>query len=635
MDFKNFYSNIFKNSNLEDLPVKFNNYDYNTFCNLPQIFNNSITNIGIGTTNPKYKLDVNGIVNCSNLMLNNKQFTLSNLSNIYLSNNIFNNTVYWNKITNIKVQQPIFLNTNNQLNLNFNSNILELDSNNKLSIKGIKNNVFTGKISNINNITGIIQINSNISNLLAIDNSNIRIANISNSTYILNLSNTQINQDLNIRFQDNTTGFNSNNGLIIGKNANNDGYFWNYYNGDIIFRINENNLLYSIFQKKTPWGIYFAEDYDSSTNILYNYIRNNNRNATCTGTITSVWGNGNGANCNISYITGGTTATVNFGSGSLPLNFTVCSLTRYNGATKGRIINSSTSGFLHGHWNTYKGVCYYDGWKTIYGDRTLGNQTDWLCCIGRNNNSIPTNIICDGIPVGGNVGGIGGYNITINNSEVSDWAFSLLMVWDQFLTDTEVFYINKLVSDYMDKGISIRNILNKMEDFKLSANGNTGIGVINPKSILDVNGHITAKTYYYVRNTTAIPSDTNSFTIRFTNLVTNTNMDGSIITYTSDSTNGDYFTINKTGFYIINAIIGNSNSSSYFWMDKNKSSLTNCLTDTNTIVIRSKGTQNDEILSFRGILDINDIIRIKTSPISSLTSSNRYTLTIAFIMENK
>jgi hypothetical protein len=640
MNFENLYSNIFKNSNLSNLPITFSNYDYTTYLNTPNIFNNTTQNIGINTNNPKYKLDVNGIINCSNLIINNKSF---NINNLYTSNNIFDNTVYWNRIIDIKTQNPIILNTNNELKLNYNSNIFEIDSNNKFSLKQISvinsNNsnsyLFSGKISSISNLIGQQQLNSNISNLLAINLSNVRIANISNANAILNLSNSVANQELMIRFTDNTTGFNSNNGLIFGKNANNDCLFWNYYNADINFRISENNLLYSIFQKKIPWGIYFAEDYESSTNILYNYIRNNGRNATCTGTITSSWGNGNGANSNIFYITGGTTATINFGTGSLPPNFTLCSLTRYNGATKGRIINSTPGNFIHGHWNTYKGVCHYDGWKTIYGDRTLGNQNDWLCCIGRNNNSIPTNIICDGIPVGGNVGGVGGYNLTINTSEVSDWAFSLVMIWDQFLTDTEVFYLNKLVSDYTDKGISIRNIINKMEDFKISSNGNIGVGVINPQSLFEINGHLTTPTYYYSRTTTAIPTDTTSFTIRFTNLVRNLNMDTNIITYTSDATNGDYFTINKTGLYLINAILGNSNGSSYFWMDKNKASTVNCLNDTNTIIIKSKGVSNDDTISFRGILDATDVIRIKTSPISSLTASSRYSLNISFLMEVK
>jgi len=648
MNFENFYSNLFKNSNLLDLPITFSNYEYNSLLNTPNIFNNTTQNIGINTNNPKYKLDVNGTINCSNLIINNKNFDIVNL---YTSNNLFDNTIYWNKIINIKTQQPIFINTNNELNLNYNSNIFELDKNfnNRLTLKNfnfLTSNIyntsntsntylFTGKISTINNINGIQQINSNISNLLATNNSNITITNISNVNAILNLSNAISNQELTIRFTDQTTGFTSSNGFVFGKNSNNDGLIWNYYNGDINFRVSENNLLYSIFQKKLPWGVYFAEDYNSSTNTLFNYIRNNGRNATCTGTISSVWGNGSGANSNIYYITGGTSATINFGSGSLPPNFTVCSLTRYNGATKRRIINSTPGNFLHGHWNTYKGVCHYDGWKTIHADRTLGNQNDWLCCIGRNNNSIPTNIICDGIPVGGNVGGTGGYNLTINTSEASDWAFSLLMVWDQFLTDDEVFYLNKLVSDYTDKGISIRNILNKMEDFKITSNGNIGLGVINPQSLFEVNGHLTTPTYYYSRTTSAIPSDTNSFTVRFTNLVRNLNMDSNIITYISDATNGDYFTINKTGFYIINAIMGNSNGSSYFWMDKNKATTVNCLIDTNTITIRSKGVLNDEILSFRGILDINDVIRIKTSPISSLTTSSRYSLNISFLMEVK
>jgi len=632
MNFENFYSNLFKGANINNLPISFSNNDYTDFINTPQIFNNTNLNIGINTNNPKYKLDVNGIINCSNLILNNKPF---NLTDIYTSNNTFDNTIYWNKVMNIKTEVPIFINTNNKLEFAYDTNIFDIDSNNQLTMKGFKDNKFTGKIGSINNIIGINEINSNISNLLINNNSNIRISNISNANALLNLSNAQINQESVIRFTDNTTGFNSNNGLIIGKNANNDCLFWNYYNSDIIFRISENNLLYSIFQKKTPWGIYFAEDYVASQNILYNYIRTNNRNATCTGTISSFWGNGNGANSNIYYITGGTSATVNFGSGSLPPNFTVCSLTRYNGSTKRRIINSSPGNFLHGHWGSYKGVCHYDGWKTIYGDRNFGNQMDWLCCIGRNNNSIPTNILNDGVPVGGNVGGNGGYNITINTSETSDWAFSLLMVWDQFLTDAEVFYLNKLVSNYMNNGVSIRNILNKMEDLKVANNGNIGVGVINPQSTFEVNGHLTTKTYFYNRTTSAIPSTTSSFTIRFTDLISNINMDGSIITYTSDSTNGDYFQINKTGYYIINVIIGNSNSNAYFWIDKNKTSTSDCLADTNTLVIRSRGLQNDESLSFRGILDINDIIRIKSSPIASLSVSNRYSLNIILMYEVK
>lgn len=633
MDYTRFYSNLFNNSNLNDLPIKIANYDYKSFINTPNIFQGT-SNIGIGTDNPKYNLDVIGTIKCSNLFVNNKEF---NIVDYYTSNNYFNNTIYWNKIIDIKSQYPINIDINNKLKLNYDTNVFYTDNQNNLSLKCFNDNKYTGKILSVYNINNFNLINTNISNLLANNSSNVKLNDITNVNSILNLSNTQTNSETMIRFTDNSTGFNSNNGFIFGKNNINNCLFWNYFNSDIIFRISENNLLYSIFQKKTPWGLYFAEDYDSSTNILYNYIRTNDRNATCSGTISKFWGNGNGANCNITYLTGNTSANINFGSGSLPTNFTVCSLTRYNGATRRRIMMSSPGDYLQGHWNTFRGVCHYNGWKTIYGDRTLGNQMDWLCCIGRNNNSIPTNIICDGIPVGGNVGGIGNFNLTVNtgNGETSDWAFSLAMVWDQFLTDDEVFFIDKLVNNYMNRGISIRNLINKFEDCKIANNGNIGLGVINPQSLLEVNGHITTKRYYYSRTTTAIPSNATSFTIIFSNLIENTNMDSAIITYTSDNTNGDYFTIKKTGLYLINVILGNSNSNSYFWIDKNKTSISDCLQDINTIIVRSKGTQNDEILSFRGILDTNDIIRIKSSPIASLITSNRYTLNISFLMEVK
>lgn len=226
--------------------------------------------------------------------------------------------------------------------MNYNSNIFEIN-NNKLSIKGLNQDTFSGKISNISNINGINIINSNISNLLANDILNVKIINISNSLSLLNLSNA--NNDTMLRMTDSTTGFSSNNGLIIGKNANNNCVFWNYYNSDIIFRTTENNLFYSIFQKKIPWGMYFAEDYDASVNLLYNYIKNNNKNAICTGTINKLWGNGNGANSNINYISGSISSTVDFGTSSLPANFTICSLTRYNGATKNRIITGNNINF--------------------------------------------------------------------------------------------------------------------------------------------------------------------------------------------------------------------------------------------------------------------------------------------------
>lgn len=247
------------------------------------------------------------------------------------------------------------------------------------------------------------------------------------------------------------------------------------------------------------------------------------------------------------------------------------------------------------------------------------------------------NIICNGIPVGGNIGGIGSGGLTINknvtNSETSTWAFSLLMIWDQHLTDEEVFYLNKLVDNYINNGIPIKKMIDSAENLKISNNGNIGIGVANPTSLCNINGHITTKLYYYSRTTTTIPSDTLSFAVCFSTLIQDLNMTGNIITYTSDVTNGDYFQINKTGLYLINVMLGNTNSNAYFWIDKNNTNTDDCLVNANTLFVKSKIDSNDESISFRGVLNNNDIIRIKSGFITSLITSDRYTLNITYLME--
>jgi hypothetical protein len=68
---------------------------------------------------------------------------------------------------------------------------------------------------------------------------------------------------------------------------------------------------------------------------------------------------GNGAFWSVPYV-GGTTGTqFSWGSVSIPSNFTICSITRYSGEVKRRILHCKDRNWLHGHWmgNT---VTYYD-----------------------------------------------------------------------------------------------------------------------------------------------------------------------------------------------------------------------------------------------------------------------------------
>eukprot|EP00960_Hanusia_phi_P058524 763915-Hanusia_phi.AAC.1 len=190
-----------------------------------------------------------------------------------------------------------------------------------------------------------------------------------------------------------------------------------------------------LLQNKPCWGRYHAEYYNTGT---LPDSSGNNRDATKTaGTVTLTTGSGSGAAANISYIYGDTAAKMAWPSGSIPTNFTVCSVTKYNGANKQRILqcypSSGTPNWLHGHWRGFRGVAFYDGWKTPTSN--TGTDTDWLVCCGRGNAS----------------GGVGGgvRVIKINDdSELSDWAFTQLFIWDQHLTDAEIM---GLIGALLDK----------------------------------------------------------------------------------------------------------------------------------------------------------------------------------------
>ena len=291
------------------------------------------------------------------------------------------------------------------------------------------------------------------------------------------------------------------------------------------------------FEKNNPWGVYFAEDFDGS--LLRDSSGNERHATTSTGNITKTSGAGAGALGNINYLTGGTSSVVNWPTGSIPVNFTILSLTRYTGGSRKRILTSDFSGgnFLHGHWgydfntNEYRGrgCVYYEGWKSRYSSPILGNLDDWLCCIGKNSETTPNNILFDGVPSGTENGGVGGYKLCINDiGENSDWAFGCVIIWDYHLTDEDCLFYNNIIQNYLNLGGSIKkffkdngiiinnncyfknsnnfNFLTTSNDLYITSNwivdinsnlynlnkGSVGINNINPSTSykLDVNGII-------------------------------------------------------------------------------------------------------------------------------------------------
>ena len=215
----------------------------------------------------------------------------------------------------------------------------------------------------------------------------------------------------------------------------------------------------------TPWGAYIAGDSNNTAYSLYDFT-GNERHATITGTITNVTGSGNGALASIPYITGTTATKIDWPSGSVPTTFTICSITRYNGGNRQRILDSTSGTVLHGHWFGKSGVAYYGGFKTTNTQSTAVGLNDWVVMCGTNDLTIstPNNIIINGTESGASNGGSGGVTLQINRDESSDFAFQQVLIWDIGLTTTQMQTISRYLLNYLStRSISypwVNNIAN-------------------------------------------------------------------------------------------------------------------------------------------------------------------------------
>lgn len=218
--------------------------------------------------------------------------------------------------------------------------------------------------------------------------------------------------------------------------------------------------LYNLIADKPPWGMYSA--FFSANNTLSD-LTGNGRHATISGTgMTYYWGSGNGAASNVNMIYGSTTSNIEWPAGSLPANFTICSLTRYNGATRQRILCGKTKNVFHGHDLDRRGLAYYD--RNITLEQNSGTTSNWLImCVSSSEtqpvNISPTNVLIDnGIAIGTNpVNPIGLPNTLVINgtnatSSKSDFAFSELFIWDRELTTSEMRVVANNLQQYLNTG---------------------------------------------------------------------------------------------------------------------------------------------------------------------------------------
>ena len=440
------------------------------------IINSSNFTSGTGTNTSNYASNISNVIitNSSNFTSGtgtNTSNYASNISNIIITNNSnftlgtgTNTSNYASNISNV-----IIINNSN-FTLGTGTNTSNYASN-------VSNVIINSLNTNINNTSNYA---SNVSNVIIRNTSNYA-SNISNviitntSNYASNVSNVIIT-DINNNYLKLSGGTLSGN-LNVSANITTQQLYINNQNLTASIFFSPNSSIYSIFSRKVPWAMYFAEDYNaSSPNVLPNYI-SNGKDATLSGIeVIKTTTSGNGATGPITFISGTTGSTVLFPIGSIPSTFTILSLTRYTGPNKQRILDGSAPPsyyWLHGHWqgisgSAKRGKAYYHAWITDESS-SEGNIDDWLCMIGKNSGAAPGNILVDGIGKTTKTGGSGGNNFRLNinsviTNEKSDWALSCVMIWSEALTDAEMVDLNTIINNYKNDGISIKSLINSTVD---------------------------------------------------------------------------------------------------------------------------------------------------------------------------
>jgi len=148
-----------------------------------------------------------------------------------------------------------------------------------------------------------------------------------------------------------------------------------------------------------PWGIWRAQFFNPSTGALPEARGFVFRGVTSSGPIGSGSGSGAGATASVNWIGGGTSSQLSWNAVPGSNEFTICSITRYTGGSRGRILESATSSpnnWLFGHCCGFRAGAHLNTWLTTTNNR--GVVTNWLVMCGQNGASIspPNNFIADG-----------------------------------------------------------------------------------------------------------------------------------------------------------------------------------------------------------------------------------------------
>merc|ERR1711879_790462 len=166
---------------------------------------------------------------------------------------------------------------------------------------------------------------------------------------------------------------------------------------------------------------------------------------------------GYGAAVKIKALSGSSKTQVTFGR-ILAQDYTICSISRYTGEKRARVLMGSRGtpvsqkgNWLHGHWAGRVGVARYEDWGTYRFSLKDVERTEWLVMCGQNVNT--RNIIrANGRNVIAQEAGDGPWHISINTGDrddTSDWALKELITWNRRLRKDEMSAVEKYLMNLL------------------------------------------------------------------------------------------------------------------------------------------------------------------------------------------
>ena len=157
---------------------------------------------------------------------------------------------------------------------------------------------------------------------------------------------------------------------------------------------------------------------------------------------------GYGADRPVTYIKGNHNSSFRFGQAGevLKPTFTICSVTRYAGGQRKRILQADQANWLHGHWGGSSGVAFYQAWVTPSG-KNLATY-DWVVLCGSNGASTKLYELQGSpgepvsIAIGSGLEQPSDSTLYVNegyqDNELSDFAVMEVITWDRALSDDEM-----------------------------------------------------------------------------------------------------------------------------------------------------------------------------------------------------